>query len=73
MARQTNSGRVASGRNSSAGAAVLDMPETEASSAQAGGRLQEEILRLVDASRAGRLDERGRTDRFEGGEPLVPR
>jgi methyl-accepting chemotaxis protein len=39
----------------------MDAPVT-----RAGDRLQEEVLRLVEASRAGRLSERGRTDQFEG-------
>ena len=33
---------------------------------QADDQLQQEILHLVEASRDGRLSERGRTDRFEG-------
>jgi methyl-accepting chemotaxis protein len=33
---------------------------------QADDQLQQEILRLVEASRDGRLSERGRTDRLEG-------
>ena len=67
MTRQASNGRrVPSGRGSSTGAAVLDRPETNASLTQADDRLQEEVLRLVEASRAGRLGERGRPERFEG-------
>src|ERR1035441_1969041 len=67
MTRQASNGRrVPSGRDSSTGAAVLDRPETSASLTQADDRLQEEVLRLVEASRAGRLGERGRPERFEG-------
>jgi methyl-accepting chemotaxis protein len=47
------------------------MPERSASSGQTDGRLHEEILRLVDASRAGRLSERGRADRFEDNDRKV--
>ncbi len=73
MTRQVSTGRRAtSGRSAStamsnqSGAAVLDRLEPDAHDAQASDRLQEEILRLVDASRAGRLSERGRTEQFEG-------
>ena len=67
MTKQASSGRrVPPGRSSSAGAAVLDRPEMDAPVTRAGDRLQEEVLRLVEASRAGRLSERGRTDQFEG-------
>ena len=61
MARQTSdSRRVTAGRNSSTGAAVLDRPETVAHKAHADeDRLLEEMLRLVEASRAGRLISRG--------------
>ena len=67
MARQTSSVRqVPSGRNSSNGAAVLDRPEFDESTAQDDERLQQEIVRLVEASHEGRLTERGRADQFEG-------
>jgi methyl-accepting chemotaxis protein len=67
MARQTSSIRqVPSGRNSSNGAAVLDRPEFDESTAQDDERLQQEIARLVQASQEGRLSERGRADHFEG-------
>ena len=66
MARQANDGRrVSPGRNLSTGAAVLDRPVTEAHETQTNDLL-EEILRLVEASHAGRLTERGKAERFEG-------
>src|ERR1035437_552556 len=67
MARQAGNGRsVGSARNPSGGAAVLDRPEHDAPEMHAKDLLQEEIQRLVEASRAGRLSERGRVERFEG-------
>jgi methyl-accepting chemotaxis protein len=67
MARQANDGRrVRPDQNQSIGAAVLDRPVHDAQETQKKGLLQEEILRLVDASRAGRLGERGRAEHFEG-------
>ncbi len=67
MATQTSNGRQGSShRNSSNGAAVLDRPEIHASATQDGGRLQKEILRLVQASQEGRLSERGNANEFEG-------
>ncbi|MGO9095623.1 MAG: methyl-accepting chemotaxis protein, partial [Bryobacteraceae bacterium] len=67
MARQGIDGRRAGpGRNPSHGAAVLDYPEPNAPRTETTNRLQEEILRLVEASRAGRLGERGRLELFEG-------
>ncbi|MGB9458746.1 MAG: methyl-accepting chemotaxis protein [Bryobacteraceae bacterium] len=66
MARQANDGRrVSPGRNPSTGAAVLDRPVTEDHETQTNDLL-EEILRLVEASHAGRLSERGKAERFEG-------
>jgi methyl-accepting chemotaxis protein len=66
MARPANDGRrVSPGRNPSTGAAVLDRPVTEAYETQTNDLL-EEILRLVEASHAGRLSERGKAERFEG-------
>ena len=66
MEKRSNTGqRVLSGRNPSKGAAVLDRPIDERTK-QVNDLLQEEILRLVDASREGRLSERGRVERFEG-------
>jgi methyl-accepting chemotaxis protein len=66
MAKQTNdSRRIPAGRNTSTGAAVLDRPEHDASETQTNALLQE-VLRLVDASHAGHLSERGKAERFEG-------
>ena len=68
MARQASDGRrVPPGRNASTGAAVLDRPVNDAPETQTKDLLQE-ILRLVEASRAGRLSERGRAEQFEGGD-----
>jgi methyl-accepting chemotaxis protein len=67
MATQTSNGRQGiSRRNSSNGSAVLDRPEMQAPATQDGGRLQEEILRLVQASQEGCLSERGNVNEFEG-------
>src|ERR1035441_6872185 len=67
MARQANDGRrVRPDQNQSIGAAVLDRPVHDAQETQTKHLLQEEILRLVEASRAGRLGERGRVEQFEG-------
>ena len=67
MARQANDGgRLRSYRNPSVGAAVLDRPAERAPRTETTSLLQEEILRLVEASRAGRLGERGRAEQFEG-------
>jgi methyl-accepting chemotaxis protein len=64
MERQANiSRRVPPGRNPSKGAAVLDR-RGDGRETQANDLLQE-ILRLVDASREGRLTERGRAEFFE--------
>jgi len=66
MARQVSDGRrVRPDRNPSIGAAVLDRPVPDASKTQTGDLLQE-VLRLVEASRAGRLGERGRVEQFDG-------
>ena len=54
------------GRTRSNGAAVLDRPGHDAHETHDKDLLQEEILRLVEASRAGRLSERGRVEQFEG-------
>jgi methyl-accepting chemotaxis protein len=70
MARQTIDRReTTSGSNPSTGAAVLEPPVSGARKKQGRDRgelLREEILRLVEASRAGRLSERGRVEKFEG-------
>jgi len=69
MARQASDDRrVPPGRSSSSGAAVLDRPASDALETHSKDLLQQEILRLVEASRAGRLSERGRADQFEGGD-----
>jgi len=71
----TTARRVSPGRNTFAGAAVLERPEAEATLSrsqrsngrdESAGRLQEEMLRLVNASRAGQLSERGRPEEFAG-------
>ncbi len=69
MKRQASHTRPASsGSNGKpvAGAAVLDAPSAVESSIRADEELQREIFRLVEASRAGALSDRARTDRFEG-------
>jgi methyl-accepting chemotaxis protein len=66
MARQASDSRRVSGRNTSTGAAVLDAPAQHAPKSQTNELLQEEIARLVEASRAGRLSERGKADQFTG-------
>ncbi|HEY4360524.1 MAG TPA: methyl-accepting chemotaxis protein [Bryobacteraceae bacterium] len=65
--------KVNDSRRGSSGAAVLEGTNKESNGRQAREKesqskelLQEEILRLVEASRAGRLSERGRVDQFEG-------
>jgi len=66
MARQVKDDRrVSPDRNPSTGAAVLDRPVTDERETQSR-HLLEEILRLVEASREGRLGERGRAEQFEG-------
>src|SRR5690349_19710199 len=64
MAKQASDGRRT--RNASNGAAVMDRPSNRVVDGQSKNRLQEEIFRLVEASRAGRLSERGRLEQFEG-------
>jgi methyl-accepting chemotaxis protein len=49
-----------------AAAGILALPAVVASATREDDQLEHEILRLVDASRDGRLGERGRTERFEG-------
>src|ERR1039457_6914388 len=67
MARQANDGRrVRPDQKQSIGAAVLDRPIHDAQETQTKHLLQEEIFRLVEASRAGHLGERGRAEQFEG-------
>ena len=72
MATQSSNGRQAdSRRNSSNGTAMLDRPEIHESAAENADQLQHEILRLVEASHEGRLEERGRADQFEGNDRRV--
>ncbi|MGA3009810.1 MAG: methyl-accepting chemotaxis protein [Terracidiphilus sp.] len=67
MARQTSKDRqVPSSRNSSNGTAVLDRPTIRKSPARADGRLQQEVLRLVQASQEGRLSARANAEEFKG-------
>jgi methyl-accepting chemotaxis protein len=67
MTRQTgNIRRVPPGRNLSTGAAVLDHPGSDVAVTHSNDRLQKEVLRLLEASRAGHLSERGRAEQFEG-------
>ena len=66
MARQLSNGHgVRPNKNMSAGAAVLDREDIHASTAKAEGRLQAEILRLVQASQEGRLTERANAEEFK--------
>jgi methyl-accepting chemotaxis protein len=72
MATQTGSGRQGSSRRSSSnGAAVLDRPEFYGSTHQDDDRLQDEILRLVEATQEGRLTERANVEEFKGGDLKV--
>jgi methyl-accepting chemotaxis protein len=69
MTRQASRGRAASpGQNgkSLANAVILDLPSPNELVTDAEDPLQLELFRLVEASREGRLSERGRSDRFEG-------
>ena len=71
MATQSTNGRHnGTDRNPSTGAAVLDRQATRERKTQEG-HLLPEILRLVEASRAGHLSERGRFDQFEGNERRI--
>ena len=66
--RASHPRQASSGRNSKplAAAGILALPAAVASATREDDQLEHEILRLVDASRDGRLGERGRTERFEG-------
>jgi methyl-accepting chemotaxis protein len=69
MARQASNTRPRSpGHNGKpvAGAAILDSPAMVPLATPEEDRLQQEILRLVEAARNGRLSERGRVEHFEG-------
>ncbi len=66
MTRRARPASAGHNGKSLAAAAVLDLPTAVASATHGGDQLKQEILRLVEASRDGRLSERGRTKRFEG-------
>ncbi len=70
MAKRTTNGRKSySGRGGSGGVAVLEPPARPVQEEQPTGtdsRVIDEILRLVEASREGRLSERGRAEAFTG-------
>ncbi len=63
--------RAEPGRNSFTGAAVLDPPQARAKGAKAADRLQDEVLRLVEASQQGRLSERARVEEFDGNDRKI--
>lgn len=60
-----------SGQHPSNGAAVLDYPETRLSASRPAGRIHEEVSRLVEAVRAGRLSERANASEFHGADREV--
>ena len=66
--RASHPRQASSGHNGKplAAAGILDLPAVVAPAAHEDDQLEHEILRLVEASREGRLSERGRTERFEG-------
>jgi methyl-accepting chemotaxis protein len=66
--RASHPRQASSGRNGKplAAAGILALPAVVASATREDDQLEHEILRLVEASRDGRLGERGRTERFEG-------
>ena len=72
MVRKANGARELGNGGNGRTAVLDDAPETRGRTgngkAEAGQMqlLAEEILRLVEASRQGRLDERGRADQFQG-------
>jgi predicted Rdx family selenoprotein len=67
MATQASNGwRVPRGRSSSTGAAVLDRPAIAPSMTPADDRLQQEMFRLLEASRAVCLREGGGTGQRDG-------
>src|SRR5438552_3810487 len=69
MTRQGSHPRPASARHDGkplAHAAVPALPAVAAPALHQGDRLEQEIFRLVEASREGRLSERGITEQFEG-------
>ncbi len=72
MARQASDSRVVRpGRNSSAGAAVLDRAVPDTPRTQTMHLLQEEIARLESALQQGHLTERARVDSFQGSDRSV--
>ena len=58
--------RAPSKRPASNGHAAISRPQSEASVSRKSDRLEQEILRLVDASHEGQLGERGRVELFDG-------
>jgi methyl-accepting chemotaxis protein len=67
MTRLSSNGHgIHSNRDAASGVAVLDRPEIHRSATQANDRLQEEMLRLVQASQEGRLTERANVEEFKG-------
>jgi len=58
--------RRASNGKPSGNVAILEIPAMDAVRNQADEELQQEIVRLVEASREGRLSERGRAESFTG-------
>lgn len=66
--RASHPRRAPSGHNGKtlATAAILNLPAVVAAATHEDDQLEHEILGLVEASRDGRLSERGRTERFEG-------
>jgi methyl-accepting chemotaxis protein len=67
MATQGSNGHgIRPNRDAASGVAVLDRPEIHMSTTKANDRLQEEMLRLVQASQEGRLTERANVEAFKG-------
>ena len=69
MTRQRSHPRAASTANAGkplGDAAVLEQPALVARATHKNDPLEQEIFRLVEASRDGRLSERGKTEHFEG-------
>jgi methyl-accepting chemotaxis protein len=72
MARETiASRRILLDGGESAGPAILDVPSAPARKAQAKHRLEEEIARIASALQQGRLEERVRTDLFQGSDQTI--
>ncbi len=69
MTRQGGHPRAGSSKHdgkSVSNAAILELPTVARPAAHEDDRLEQEILRLVEASRHGRLSERGNPELFEG-------